>query len=654
MLTANILLYLNVYIYKKEIKNNTCLESFIQSSSLWMLLLFVYTEVLSLFSGIGQLSLWLVWGITDLFLFGLLVLQFQKRSYSFKKLIYDIFPDYAGAKKYVLSPLGLISLIPILAAVLLAYNTVPYNWDSMTYHLPRIAHWAQNGSVAHYATNIVRQIASPVLGEFVNLHVYVMTGGNDKLFNLLQCFSYLMCAVMVYHIAKKIKCDMAFCKVATVLYLSMPIAFAEALTTQVDDFATVWLLFFVYLLLDFTNPEKKILWNSANIQKVAAMGLCVAWGYLVKPSVCIAMVIFAFWLLVICIVRKDSVVTLLKLIGSALPCVVLPLIPEILRNLHSFHAISSSQTGARQLVGTLHPLYLVMNTWKNIAQNLPIRNLNRLSDFLYRGTLKMARIMQIDLNAASISEDGRIYELPGAPDYGHDTAINPLIVWLLILCIILLVTRLKKIEWKKLYTSYSLVAVFSFGVFCMLLRWEPFVTRYMVSYLALLCPVVALQLQKQTAGNKWKKVRLMLAGALCVVCVLDIGSMVSYHYDMCTVYGANTRPYGYFTNRTTEYEGQMALAEAVKAGGYQNIGIYLGVDSYEYPLWTMLQDSVTQIQHVNVNNESAIYLDANFVPDCILWMGTVPKEGFAWNGVHYGTVQEVMTMKGFSLLAKGE
>ena len=43
------------------------------------------------------------------------------------------------------------------------------------------------------------------------------------------------------------------------LYMSMPIAFAEALTTQVDNFATVWLVFYVYMLMDLVEQKEEIL-----------------------------------------------------------------------------------------------------------------------------------------------------------------------------------------------------------------------------------------------------------------------------------------------------------------------------------------------------------------------------------------------------------
>ncbi len=32
-----------------------------------------------------------------------------------------------------------------------------------------------------------------------------------------------------------------------------------------------------------------------------------------------------------------------------------------------------------------------------------------------------------------------------------------------------------------------------FIIFCCLVRWEPYVSRYMISYLALLCPMIAFE-----------------------------------------------------------------------------------------------------------------------------------------------------------------
>lgn len=46
-----------------------------------------------------------------------------------------------------------------------------------TYHMSRVAHWAQNRNVEHYPTPIVRQLFQPPWAEFAILQSYVLTGG---------------------------------------------------------------------------------------------------------------------------------------------------------------------------------------------------------------------------------------------------------------------------------------------------------------------------------------------------------------------------------------------------------------------------------------------------------------------------------------------
>lgn len=640
MLLANILLYFNVSIYRKRKQVAVSwLENFIHSSVIWMLFLFACTEILSIFHLLNKITLLTVWGLADILLMVSLAIQCrkypQRETWSISAVI-----KAARVSLKNMHPLIWILVICGVGVFYLALKTVPYNWDSMTYHLSRIAAWAQNQSVAHYATNIIRELASPVLGEFVNLHVYILMGEQDTLFNLLQCFSYFVCAVMVYGISKKLGCEKILCALAAMLYMAMPIAYAEALTTQVDNFSTVWLVFFVYIMLDFTLGSEKIQWNALTVQRVCVMGLCVAWGYLTKPSVCVAMLLFVLGLLLVCIVRKDNVFTLSKLILCTLPCIVLPILPEILRNFGTFNAFSSPIAGARQLVGTGNPLYLFINFTKNFVFNLPTNYWTGSVEFWKKVPRKLAEILGVELDHASISEDGAAFMLHGV-NYGHDTAISPMIVWLLIFCVLVAVLTLRRIEWKSLYKSYSVTVTAAFLLFCVILRWEPYVGRYMVPFMALLCPMVVLQIQRVLGGfgTKFVKIRYGVIAVLVCMCIVEIINMYGFHSKMCTQYGAGERPYGYFTNRTTEYEVYTAMSGQILEAGYQDIGFYSGENHYEYPFWVLLAENDATIKHVNVENDSAIYLDESFVPDCIIWLSASPVETFALGDVKYPNVK---------------
>ena len=637
MLTAALILFANIHIYQvRKGTKDSCLNSYIEACCVWMLFLFAVTEILSQYHTIRFIAIFTSWVLFDIVLLMLLAVQMKASGYR----IGNLRSKCKEVRELLRYPYYAVLWLIGAAVLLFALCMTPYNWDSMTYHLPRIVYWVQNRSVEHYATNSIRQIASPVLGEFVNLHVYILSGKKDVLFNMLQAGSYITCAFLVGAIAHKIGCDRVFKFIAVLLYMTMPIAFAEALTTQVDNFASVWLLFYVYVLLDLIKQEKKLECKRDEVVKVCTLAFCVAWGYLTKPSVCIAMLIFAVWLLIRCIVRKDKVRDLILLICCSLPCVTVPMIPELLRNFKTFHSFASKGTGARQLIGTLQPSYLIVNFIKNFTFNLPTVLIKDSQVFFAKIAAKAAAILNVDLNAASISEDGREFMLHDAGTYGCDTAINPIIMWLFIICAVWALCMVRRTGRKCIANSYSAVSAISFCVFCAILRWEPFVTRYMVSYLALLCPMIAAQIQLHTASQKSQPFRHGIVGVICFLCIMETVGIMTFHYDIFRHQGANSRPYGYFVHQRGEFGYYAEITDEIKSHMYQSVGLYMpSGNDYEYPIWRMLDGQ--RIEHINVQNESEIYAKRDFSPECIIWIGRqLPEEAVTVNGQIYTKIQD--------------
>lgn len=638
MLIAILALYADIHLYKVRKRINVShLDSYIEACCIWMFYLFAMTELLSEFHAVRFLALFAGWTLMDIILVAVLVVQISKIDLGIKDLcskgqfgvIHTIrqYPYYG-----ITGMLGVVVLV-------LAFKITPYNWDSMTYHLSRIAYWVQNRSVEHYATNNIREIASPVLGEFVNLHVYILMRGRDTLFNMLQALSYVTCAFMVERIAHRLGCSRVFGFLASLIYMTMPIAYAEALTTQVDNFATVWLLYYVYILLDLVQRRESLRLEGTVVCKVCAMGLCVAWGYLAKPSVCIAMVVFALWLLARCIARKDKAKELFRLALCALPCVVLPLVPELVRNFKTFHSYASKSTGARQLVATLQPSYLFVNFLKNLTFNMPTALIKDSNEFFAKIAETASRLLHVELNAEAISENSVEFGLHEANTYGCDTAINPLVLWLFIFCVCWALCAIRKIDWKDIKAGYWLTSVISFCLFCTILRWEPFVSRYMVSYLALLCPMIVSCIQVGTKEAHAGPFRHAMIGIIGFLCVMEAVSVTAFHYDIYAHQGANSRPYGYFACRRSETACYVEMADEIKSRNYERVGLYLRLaDDYEYPIWAMLGDQ--RIEHVNVRNVSAVYADSDFTPDCIIWFGSLPEEPIVVNGAKYTLVKD--------------
>ena len=601
MLSSILLLFL---LLKKEDK----VAGYIYAIAIWTLICFAMTEILSAFHMISTKILWMCWGIVAISLLVLNVIKYKQNSL---ESIKALFRKEKLKKEYLVW--GFFGVVMLVLAV----KTVPYNWDSMTYHLPRLVHWAQNGSVEYYATAIDRQVSSPLGGAYVNLHIYVMSGGSDRFLNLLQCCSFLTNGMLVYGIAKKIGCSRNYCNMAILLFYSMPIAFAEAFTTQVDNFSALWMLATVYLLLDLLRYENRLEWDKKTFGRVIALSLCVAFGYLTKPSIGIGLLLFVIWLLIMVIKRKDKLISIMFYLLTAGFLFAALLMPGLGRNIATFDAFSAPEVGQRQLIGTLEPKEVFVNCIKNITFNMPVVWIYDSSSILYNGVMGVSEFLDVDINDPAISEDGKEFLIHSSQEYDHDTAINPVIVYLLLLCTAFWIVQVKKKQLQEIRNTYFLVAGLSFIMFCAVLRWEPFVSRYMISYLAVLCPALSAQMElfvERTGNEKHRVIGSKVKAFIYFFCLTELFGLF-YHHG--TIALTKSRYEGYFVNREDIEESYRKTSEIINDKKCENIGLLIGADSYEYPLTVMLEN-YSRIEHVNVKNMTAKYEDIGFIPDIII------------------------------------
>lgn len=145
--------------------------------------------------------------------------------------------------------------------------------------------------------------------------MYILSGKKDILFPLLQCFSMLTNIWLIYNIARKIGCRKLYAYLAAFLFYTSPSAFGEALTTQVDQFASVWLIIFVYYYLDMISFELRFKYERKILKKCIYMGLCIVWGYLTKPSVLVAKALLVFFYVMEVYEKKRFIYCYCKIIG---------------------------------------------------------------------------------------------------------------------------------------------------------------------------------------------------------------------------------------------------------------------------------------------------------------------------------------------------
>jgi len=575
----------------------------------WAAILVCGTEVLSLFEILTTRNLYIYWGI----------IAFVGVS------IWGLFGSKVTLELKEEKRFALIFFIPFMLVIYRSLKMVPCNWDSMTYHLARVAHWEQNKTVNHYATNIVRQITSPVLYEYILLNVKLLSNGKDIFVNLIQSISFFVNGFLIFEICRKMKLRLVYCYIATLIWLSTPICLAESLTTQNDHLATLWMLIFLFFVLDFLY-----LYNGEDVfnnrLKVIILGNCVAFGYLTKPSVSIQMLLIAIWLFAIWIRERRSIKDALQYVLVAFPFIVLPIVPSLIRNYISFNAFSDPIAGKKQLIGTLEPRYIFVNFLKNFCFNLPntydIFSALKIRNFV----MHIADLVGVNIDNPAISENGNSYYVRLSNDF--DSATNFTIIILFIISCFILLCQWKHLE--QFYREYSLVTILCVLVFFSLLRWEGYISRYMLSYFAMISIFFCIQLQ----NVKWNSAVRVMAVIVILYMTLSEGSEeVEYLTDFVNRQGI-IRDYSYFSCRTELYIPYRRAVNYIEKKEYRNVGIKCSEDSYEYPLFAMF-DSDIRIEHVLVENNSSRYLPTDFLPECIVLISKQPEEEFEYLGNKY-------------------
>ncbi|MDR2115346.1 MAG: hypothetical protein LBP87_03085 [Planctomycetaceae bacterium] len=170
----------------------------------------------------------------------------------------------------------------------------PCTADSMSYHLPRILHWIQNGNIEMYPTNYPRQLYHQPLAEYLILG-YELFSGNDYFDNTIQMVAllgvFLVTALLIRHFGGGGRCQILGC----LLILSSPIVLFEAPTTQTDVLLTFFFFNFLYFGLKLSCTSSELLSPQERLFYAACMGISLGLSLNTKFSVAPFEIPFCFW-----------------------------------------------------------------------------------------------------------------------------------------------------------------------------------------------------------------------------------------------------------------------------------------------------------------------------------------------------------------------
>lgn len=145
--------------------------------------------------------------------------------------------------------LGAGLLVLLLGELTLALASPPNNYDSQTYHLPKIEHWVVDRDVGFFPTAIDRQVAVAPGAEYLLLQLRLLTGG-DALYNLLQFAAGVGCVLLASRIAGQLGGSRRAQLLAGFVVATAPIVALEATSTQTDLVTAAWVGCVATLVLD--------------------------------------------------------------------------------------------------------------------------------------------------------------------------------------------------------------------------------------------------------------------------------------------------------------------------------------------------------------------------------------------------------------------
>ena len=201
-------------------------QSFVYAATVYTLCLVFATEFFSIWNILGFETLFAFW--TGLTIVSGLYLYFYGNRQAVLHTLNGAWVRFRASKA-----LWAVTLVwVIILAIALVYP--PNNWDSIVYHMARVASWIQQGSIKHFPTLYLPQISYPPLAEWHILHFQLLAGG-DRFANTVQWLALVGCGIAASLIARELKQAFPVQVLALVIAVTLPMGLLQRVYDTHED-----------------------------------------------------------------------------------------------------------------------------------------------------------------------------------------------------------------------------------------------------------------------------------------------------------------------------------------------------------------------------------------------------------------------------------
>jgi hypothetical protein len=388
----------------------------------------------------------------------------------------------------------------------------PNNWDSMTYHMPRVAHWLANGSVRHYPIGYPVQLFMPPFSGYAIATIQSLAA-SDRWANTVQWAAYVEAAVAVSLVAARIGAGRRVQALAALALLTIPMAVSEASTTQVDMVAAAWLVTLFVFALD--RPSRSnVLWAAATL----GLGVSTK-AHMPFYSAPVFVLLLRRW-------GRDGVPLELRHAVGAVAVVaavaLLLVAPHAMRNAHTF----GKPWGAgfevdRQRVTTPTLATLVSNVLRDSVLHLPLpgygRAVERLHDVVGIDPNDERTTHIYDLNFSDVAAK---WFRPLTPN--EDFVGNPMHLALALAFAVVALVRRR--HWDDTVRAAMVIGATATAGWLLLqvpTKWQPWSSRYDLPFFAVLAVPLGIGLDHLSPRTRAVVTVALVGGALPAL-LLDV------------------------------------------------------------------------------------------------------------------------------------
>ena len=360
----------------------------------------------------------------------------------------------------------------------------------MAYHLPRIEHWILNKNIYPYPTNIVRQVLTSPLSEYIIANFQILSS-TDAFSNLVQFASFIFILFTGTLIFSVLKIGMKGQLFLLLALLSLPIILFQATTTQTDLLASFFFLSFILfgLLVLKSNDNYKT--------NFIFLALSLTLGILTKYHIAIFAAPIVIYLLFDLIKKNNNKNTIFAVLVSVLTISVI-LAPLFLRNIYFFGSITGKELfdeNATIVNSIISIQNMLSNNFKHIVDfiSIPINGYNNL---LFSLNHTLHNIIGISENSLGNNWAGEPFTVNN--HLNEDTAGSIMHAALIVLSLFLIFKSKHKTKLLLLF-AYCFIA---FSLYGLLFRYTPFDIRLLLPVLILMI-IISTYIIYTTITNKF-------------------------------------------------------------------------------------------------------------------------------------------------------